>query len=63
MKLIVEAGFPLEPFNTYVREGVARERIGRLRPLPDRHLARGPAVGGARAVRVGLIGGTLCSRR
>ena len=28
MKFIVEASFPLEPFNTYVRDGVAGERIG-----------------------------------
>ena len=28
MKFIVEADFPHEPFNTYVREGVAGEKIG-----------------------------------
>ena len=28
MKFIVEASFPLEPFNTYVRQGVAGEKIG-----------------------------------
>jgi hypothetical protein len=30
MKFIVEASFPLEPFNTYVRKGVAGERIGEV---------------------------------
>lgn len=28
MRFIVEAGFPTEPFNTYVRDGVAGEKIG-----------------------------------
>lgn len=28
MKFIVEVEFPTEPFNTYVRKGVAGERIG-----------------------------------
>jgi hypothetical protein len=28
MKFIVEASFPAEPFNTYVREGVVGEKIG-----------------------------------
>jgi len=28
LKLIVEASFPHEPFNTYVREGTAGEKIG-----------------------------------
>lgn len=28
MKFIVEASFPLEPFNTYVRKGTAGEQIG-----------------------------------
>ena len=30
MKFIVEASFPLEPFNTYVRQGVAGEKIGQI---------------------------------
>jgi hypothetical protein len=30
MKFIVEASFPLEPFNTYVRQGVAGEKIGEV---------------------------------
>ncbi len=30
MKFIVEVSFPLEPFNTYVRKGVAGERIGEV---------------------------------
>jgi hypothetical protein len=30
MKFIVEASFPLEPFNTYVRKGDAGERIGEV---------------------------------
>jgi hypothetical protein len=30
MKFIVEASFPLEPFNTYVRDGVAGEKIGEV---------------------------------
>jgi hypothetical protein len=30
MKFIVEASFPTEPFNTYVRKGVAGERIGEV---------------------------------
>lgn len=30
MKFVVEAGFPLEPFNTYVRDGVAGQRIGEV---------------------------------
>lgn len=30
MKFIVEAGFPLEPFNTYVRKGDAGARIGEV---------------------------------
>jgi hypothetical protein len=30
MKFIVEASFPLEPFNTYVRKGAAGERIGEV---------------------------------
>ena len=30
MKFIVEASFPLEPFNTYVRKGIAGERIGEV---------------------------------
>ena len=28
MRFIVEASFPLEPFNTYVRQGVAGQKIG-----------------------------------
>jgi hypothetical protein len=28
MKFIVEASFPLEPFNSYVRKGVAGDKIG-----------------------------------
>lgn len=28
MKFIVEVEFPLEPFNTYVRKGIAGEKIG-----------------------------------
>jgi hypothetical protein len=28
MKFIVEASFPHEPFNTYVREGTAGQKIG-----------------------------------
>lgn len=28
MKLIVEVAFPLEPFNTYVRKGIAGEKLG-----------------------------------
>lgn len=30
MKFIVEVTFPLEPFNTYVRKGVAGEKIGEV---------------------------------
>jgi hypothetical protein len=30
MKFIVEASFPHEPFNTYVREGTAGEKIGEI---------------------------------
>jgi hypothetical protein len=30
MKFIVEASFPVEPFNTYVREGVAGEAVGEV---------------------------------
>ncbi len=30
MKFIVEVGFPLEPFNTYVRKGTAGEKIGKV---------------------------------
>lgn len=30
MKFIVEASFPLEPFNTYVPSGVAGEKIGEV---------------------------------
>ena len=30
MKFIVEASFPLEPFNSYVRRGVAGEKIGEV---------------------------------
>lgn len=30
MKFIVEAGFPAEPFNSYVRQGVAGERLGEV---------------------------------
>lgn len=30
MKFIVEASFPLEPFNSYVRQGVAGERLGEV---------------------------------
>ena len=30
MKLIVEASFPHEPFNSYVREGTAGEKIGEI---------------------------------
>ncbi len=30
MKFIVEVGFPLEPFNTYVRKGTAGEKIGEV---------------------------------
>ena len=36
MRFIVEASFPLEPFNTYVRQGVAGQKIddalGSIRP-------------------------------
>lgn len=28
MKFIVEASFPTEPFNTYVRQGVAGDKVG-----------------------------------
>lgn len=28
MKFIVEVGFPLKPFNTYLRQGTARAKIG-----------------------------------
>jgi hypothetical protein len=28
MKFIVEASFPTEPFNTYVRKGLAGEKVG-----------------------------------
>lgn len=30
MKFIVEVSFPLEPFNTYVRKGVAGDKIGEV---------------------------------
>ena len=30
MKFIVEASFPLEPFNAYVRRGAAGEKIGEV---------------------------------
>lgn len=30
MKFIIELGFPLEPFNTYVRQGTAGEKIGEV---------------------------------
>ena len=30
MKFIVEARFPTEPFNSYVRKGVAGDRIGEV---------------------------------
>jgi hypothetical protein len=30
MKFIVEASFPLEPFNSYVRTGVAGQKIGQV---------------------------------
>jgi hypothetical protein len=30
VKFIVEASFPLEPFNTYVRKGIAGERVGEV---------------------------------
>ena len=30
MKFIVEASFPLEPFNTHVRQGVAGEKLGEV---------------------------------
>jgi len=30
MKFIVEVNFPLEPFNTYVREGTAGQKIGEV---------------------------------
>jgi hypothetical protein len=30
MKFIVEVDFPLEPFNTYVRQGTAGEKIGEV---------------------------------
>jgi hypothetical protein len=30
MKFIVEVSFPHEPFNTYVREGTAGEKIGEV---------------------------------
>ncbi len=30
MKFIVEVDFPLEPFNTYVRQGNAGEKIGEV---------------------------------
>jgi hypothetical protein len=30
MRFIIEVGFPLEPFNTYVRKGVAGDKIGEV---------------------------------
>jgi hypothetical protein len=30
MKFIVETDFPLEPFNTYVRQGTAGDKIGEV---------------------------------
>lgn len=30
MKFIVEASFPLEPFNSYVREGLAGQKVGEV---------------------------------
>ena len=30
MKFVVDVDFPLEPFNTYVRKGVAGEKIGEV---------------------------------
>ena len=30
MKFLIEVGFPLEPFNTYVRKGDVGERIGEI---------------------------------
>ena len=30
MKFIIEVGFPLEPFNTYVRQGTAGEKNGEV---------------------------------
>jgi hypothetical protein len=30
MKFIVEVSFPTEPFNTYVREGTAGEKLGEI---------------------------------
>ena len=30
MRFIVEASFPLEPFNSYAREGIASEKIGEV---------------------------------
>ena len=30
MKFIIEVSFPLEPFSTYVREGVAGMRVGEV---------------------------------
>jgi len=30
VKFIVEASFPMEPFSTYVRQGVAGEKIGEV---------------------------------
>ena len=30
MKFIIEASFPLEPFSTYVRKGIAGERVGEV---------------------------------
>jgi hypothetical protein len=30
MKFIVEVEFPLEPFNTYVRQGTVGEKIGEV---------------------------------
>lgn len=30
MKFIVEVGFPTEPFNTYVRQGTAGQKLGEI---------------------------------
>lgn len=30
MKFVVEVGFPTEPFNTYVRQGTAGQKLGEI---------------------------------
>ena len=32
MKFIIEVEFPLEPFNTHVRQGTIGEKIGEVQP-------------------------------